>query len=269
VNDIPPEKMVAAQLSRLKKINRALFNISNAVSTTSNLEQLFQSIHKALSPVLNVNNFYIAIYNEKKDRITFPYCVDEVDGTLPPVKGISKTASLSAEVIRTGKSILIDKEKTIKWREQSGYSIPTCTPSEIWLGVPLKKRDRIIGVITVQSYTDPNLYDETDQEVLMSVAGQVSVAIDRKQLEEKQQILIQELQNALDDVKTLQGIIPICSHCKNIRDDKGYWNRLESYIQKHSDALFSHGICPDCVEKLYGDEEWFDPDQLKGGKEQP
>jgi len=62
---------------------------------------------------------------------------------------------------------------------------------------------------------------------------------------------------AQDEIKTLKGIVPICSACKKIRDDKGYWNVLELYIQKHSDASFSHGICPDCVDKLYGEEDWY------------
>ncbi len=66
-----------------------------------------------------------------------------------------------------------------------------------------------------------------------------------------------ELQEALDNVRTLKGLIPICSHCKKIRDDKGYWNILESYIQKHSDASFSHGLCPDCSDKLYGNNDWY------------
>ena len=59
------------------------------------------------------------------------------------------------------------------------------------------------------------------------------------------------LQEALASVRTLSGLIPICAHCKKIRDDKGYWNQLELYIQQNSDALFSHGLCPDCVQKLY------------------
>jgi PAS domain S-box-containing protein len=65
--------------------------------------------------------------------------------------------------------------------------------------------------------------------------------------------LIRDLQFALDNVKTLQGLIPICSSCKKIRDDKGYWNQVEEYIIGHTDATFTHGICPDCAQKLYGD----------------
>jgi uncharacterized membrane protein YhiD involved in acid resistance len=56
---------------------------------------------------------------------------------------------------------------------------------------------------------------------------------------------------ALAEIKQLKGMLPICSSCKKIRDDKGYWNHLELYIEEHSDASFSHGICPECIKKLY------------------
>ena len=80
---------------------------------------------------------------------------------------------------------------------------------------------------------------------------------DRKEAEIEREQILKKLNKAVKDVKTLGGLIPICSSCKKIRDDKGYWNRLESYIQAHSDAAFSHGLCPDCSEKLYGDENWY------------
>jgi DNA-binding NarL/FixJ family response regulator len=69
----------------------------------------------------------------------------------------------------------------------------------------------------------------------------------------ERQRLITELQQALSHVKQLQGLLPICAHCKNIRDDKGYWNRIENYIASHSEAEFSHSICPDCARKHYPD----------------
>ena len=67
----------------------------------------------------------------------------------------------------------------------------------------------------------------------------------------ERQRLMTELKTALDHVEQLQGMLPICSACKKIRDDKGYWNRIESYLSKHSKVVFSHGICPDCATKLY------------------
>jgi CheY-like chemotaxis protein len=62
-----------------------------------------------------------------------------------------------------------------------------------------------------------------------------------------------ELRLALDNVKVLKGLLPICASCKKIRDDRGYWEGVESYIKKHSDVEFSHGLCPDCITRLYPD----------------
>ena len=62
---------------------------------------------------------------------------------------------------------------------------------------------------------------------------------------------VKELQKALDDVKSLRGILPICASCKKIRDDKGYWQQVEQYVAAHSEAQFSHGVCPECLQKFY------------------
>jgi len=76
---------------------------------------------------------------------------------------------------------------------------------------------------------------------------------ERKRAQTEKDDLIVELKGALRKVKTLSGLLPICASCKKIRDDTGYWTQIESYIRVHSDAEFSHGICPDCAKKLYPD----------------
>ncbi|WP_319521510.1 PAS domain-containing protein [uncultured Desulfosarcina sp.] len=81
---------------------------------------------------------------------------------------------------------------------------------------------------------------------------------ERKRSEEERKQLIQELQAALAEVKTLRGIIPICTQCKKIRDDDGYWQRVEQYIEERSDVLFTHGICEECAKKLY---PWFEDEE--------
>ena len=78
-----------------------------------------------------------------------------------------------------------------------------------------------------------------------------------KGAKERENIIL-ELQDALAEVITLRGIIPICSSCKKVRDDKGYWNQLESYIRDHSEADFSHSICPECAKELYPDFKIYD-----------
>ena len=73
----------------------------------------------------------------------------------------------------------------------------------------------------------------------------------RKRTEKEKEKLIKALQDALGQLKTLKGLFPICSACKKIRDDKGYWNQIDAYISRHSEAEFTHGICPECAKKLY------------------
>lgn len=66
-----------------------------------------------------------------------------------------------------------------------------------------------------------------------------------------------QLEEMLKDVRTLQGLIPICAQCKKIRDDKGFWQKVETYLEERSNARFTHGLCEDCMQKLYGKEKWF------------
>lgn len=366
------------QRKRFENINSALFTIANAVNTTSNRDQLFKAIHLALSPIIDTTNFYIALYDKNQDSIHFPYFVDSVDEHYPPVIDVSKTASLTAEVIQTAAPLLIDNTAILRRRAESPFPPPACTPSAIWLGVPLKTQGEIIGVMTVQSYRDPLCYDQTDLEVMVAVADQVAIALDRKQkekelieseerfrrivatanegivsldadwrivyanehfarmvgyaiedlpgkayenliynedipdftahkkersqgvqknfertfktkngtllralvsataiLDDNNQFIgsfgmitditalkdteaklhetVKQLRSAVEQIKTLHGIIPICSHCKQIRDDQGFWKQLEVYVREHTEAQFSHGICPACLEKHYPD----------------
>ena len=79
----------------------------------------------------------------------------------------------------------------------------------------------------------------------------------RKKLEKEREKLIGELQQALSEIKTLRGFLPICASCKKIRDDEGYWQQIEEYIQDRSDAQFSHSICPECCRKLYPERKIY------------
>ncbi len=91
----------------------------------------------------------------------------------------------------------------------------------------------------------------------------LEIALYRSSIDRENIKLIKKLEKALAEVKTLRGLMPLCSNCKKIRDDEGYWDELEDYIEKHSEGRFSHGICPKCFDSLYGDEEWyFNPDDM-------
>lgn len=87
-----------------------------------------------------------------------------------------------------------------------------------------------------------------DAKVLLA---RVKTHVSLKQASDKQRELILQLQESLAQIKQLKGLIPICAHCKKVRDDEGYWKSVEVYIEHHSEAQFSHGICTDCIQKLY------------------
>ncbi|MBI9089022.1 MAG: PAS domain S-box protein [Desulfobacterium sp.] len=104
----------------------------------------------------------------------------------------------------------------------------------------------------VEIYSGP--ISVSGKPLLCSIIHDISL---RKQAEKEREQLIEQLRKNVQEIKTLRGFLPICSSCMKIRDDQGYWNRIESYIEQHSEALFSHGICPACMDKLYGKKEWY------------
>ncbi len=85
----------------------------------------------------------------------------------------------------------------------------------------------------------------------------VEMALSKHKQELERQQLLTDLKESLAKIKQLSGMLPICSSCKSIRDDKGYWNQVEYYIKNHSEAEFTHGLCPDCARELY--PEYYKP----------
>ena len=113
-----------------------------------------------------------------------------------------------------------------------------------------------IGVLALFS---KHIISPDEDALLEGLANTTAQVIQTARAEQEREQLILELQDALAKVKTLSGLLPICAYCKKIRDDQGYWNQLETYIQEHSDAEFSHGICDECGKKLY--PEIFEDDE--------
>jgi PAS domain S-box-containing protein len=190
MNTKPTYAELKAEIARLEEasrkhqrtveINRTLFKIASAVSSTPDLDALFRSIHATLGTIIDTTNFYIALYDPACDGITFPYCVDEMDGSYLPRLGISRTASLTGDVIRQRRPAMLTREEIEAWRKRSGLNIPACSPAQIWLGVPLMVQEDVIGVMAVQSYSDPGCYDQTDMDVMVAAADQVALAIEGK-----------------------------------------------------------------------------------------
>lgn len=122
------------------------------------------------------------------------------------------------------------------------------------LDATIRLSGRMAGVVSNERVGASHRWAPEEQNFAGSIADLVSLTIEareRKRAEEAREQLIQQLQEALSNIKTLSGLIPICACCKKIRDDSGFWNHLEAYVQRYSEARFSHGICPECETRFY------------------
>jgi PAS domain S-box-containing protein len=116
--------------------------------------------------------------------------------------------------------------------------------------IPLRSESEIIGLLQLNDKRSDMLTPEMI-DFFEGIAVSIGIAFKRNIIEEEKGRLIHQLEESLEKVNALSGLLPICAKCKKIRDDKGYWNQIEEYIRDHSDANFTHGICPDCSKELY------------------
>lgn len=122
---------------------------------------------------------------------------------------------------------------------------PESPPYLIFLTAKAEKADIIAGLDAGANDYLSKPFDVGELRARIEVA--------KRMIETQEQLAakVRELSQALEQIKTLQGILPICSFCKKIRNDQGYWDQVESYIARHSDAHFSHSICPECMKRHY------------------
>lgn len=152
-----------------------------------------------------------------------------------------------AAVIQAREKLIIpDATKSEFWRDSEGAKIGFIS----YAGVPIFDPDGdIFGSICLFD-RKPNNFEgpilRLMEEFSEIVTGHIQIITKNIQLED-----------ALKEVRTLQGLIPICANCKKIRDDKGFWQKVEVYLEERSNARFTHGLCEDCIQKLYGKEKWF------------
>ncbi|MBU4227271.1 PAS domain S-box protein, partial [bacterium] len=165
-----------------EQLHQVLYNISKATNSAISLGQLYPLIHQELGSIIDTTNFYIALVDKKEDKIFFPYNIDNTKPIHLP-RTINHN-SLVAQVIKTGKSIFVNREMVKEKKFMMEFKEWFGTLRKVWLGVPLKVEDRVIGAIVVQSYTNPELYSEKDIGLLEFVSSQVATAIERKKAEE-------------------------------------------------------------------------------------
>lgn len=163
---------------RRERIQRATFEISEAVHTAVDLRSLYQSIHRIVKSLMPADNFFLLLHDPESDLYNYAYHVDEKDPWPQPRK---ITGGLAGHILGTGQALLADRDSMTDssnpWHFVSG------TPSAVWLGVPLIVRGRTIGVMAVQDYQNPKAYGEQEKQILIYVAEQTALVIERKRSE--------------------------------------------------------------------------------------
>lgn len=174
---------------REEKLKQIILEILESANSEKNLSELFKFIHSCIKKLMKADNFYIAYYKRDSDLLTFPYFVDEVDNDSSSKK-LGK--GLTEYVLRTGKSALIDLYKDEDLRKKGEIEL-IGPQSPIWLGVPLKIKEKTIGVLVVQDYKDAKTYTPAHQQILDVISYPISRAIERKIVEEERKEMIVKL----------------------------------------------------------------------------
>jgi len=164
---------------RNEKIQEAIFQIAEAALTAENISSVLHSVHDAVKTLMPAENFYVALYDEASDLLSFPYFIDQHNSAWEPQK---PGKNLTSYVLKTGQALLATPARFDELVE-SGQVEPLGTRAVDWLGVPLRSGDKSLGVVVVQTYKTSERLTERDRETLSFIANQVSVALERKQSE--------------------------------------------------------------------------------------
>ena len=189
---------------RNNKIQKVLYDISNAVNTTDNLHKLIAIIQDDLGTIIDTTNFFIALYNEKDDTLSLPFFVDEKD----KFNAIPAKKTLTKYVVKTKKPLLANI-KLMNKLEKQGEIESVGTDSKVWLGVPLITDGKITGVLAVQSYDNENAFNAADVQMLEFVSDQISLSINRKKMDDE---LIEALKKAKESDRLKTAFLQNMSH---------------------------------------------------------
>lgn len=239
---------------REKELN-AIMNGSKAVLGQKGFTESARSIFVHCKDLIGATSGYVALLSDtgEENEVLFLEAGGlpcDVNPELPmPIRG------LRAEAYKFNKAVYHNDFMNSKWVDfmPKGHVILKNV-----MFAPLVLKGKTVGIIGLANkaidFNDNDAKMATGFGELAAIALQNSRNLDdRIDAEKQRETVIEDLKKALSEVKKLSGLLPICSYCKKIRDDKGYWNQIESYIHDHSEAEFSHSICRECAEKYYPD----------------
>jgi len=183
--------------------NQILFEISQGVTTTSNLDELMKLIHSSLGKVVYAENIFVALFDQTTGLFSFPYFIDKIDETPLP---ISMSKSCSAYVYKTVRPLVLTQEVFDELVAMGEVEL-VGSNSPSWIGIPLQTPSRVIGVLVLQHYEKENVYSENDVNFLVSIGSHIAMAIERKKAEDEISAKNEQLQNLNAEKDKLFSII--------------------------------------------------------------
>jgi len=186
---------------RAECVQDAVYRISHTAHTAGNLQELLGAVHEIVGELMPAKNFYVSLYNAEKDELEFPYFVDEIDLTCD-VRPRKLRKGLTEYVLRTGQALLATPE-VYERLVAAGEAELIGAPSIDWLGVPLKVKDRTIGVVVTQTYSHGVRYGESERDILTFVSSQMAMAIERKRIEDAWREQSELLQQIVDNIPVM------------------------------------------------------------------
>ncbi len=188
---------------RAAQIREAVYKISEAVHDAQNLPQLYAAIHETVGELMPAENLYIALHDQNSSRLSFAYFADQRDEP-PAPRTLGR--GITEYVLRSGEPLLASSATLRDLASKGEIELVGSVP-EMWLGVPLRKRDQIIGVLAVQSYDQGTGYSPEQRDILSYVSHQVAMAIERKQAEQQLRQYAARLEQANEEVKQFAYIV--------------------------------------------------------------
>jgi PAS domain S-box-containing protein len=221
---------------RLKELTNVEFELKQAVEKIRQSEKRFRNLFEgSIQGILIHRNHKPLFVNEKWANI-HGYSQEEVLAMDTVVQMISPKDQ--KRMVEYKKARLQGEDAPTDYEYQGVHK----DGSLIWL-------DNRVSVVQWE-----------EQEAIQTTIFDVT---ERKQVEAEREQLISELTSALGQIRKLSGLLPICSHCKKVRDDNGYWQKIEAYIEGHSEAEFSHSICQECAKKYFPDMDIYDENETQ------
>jgi PAS domain S-box-containing protein len=214
---------LTADLERIpvEKVQAALYRIAELASAAQDMQEFYSAAHAIVGELMYAENFFIALYDEERQLISWPYYADKVDRDIPDPNqwdafGEGNARGVTAYVLRTGEAQLLPRQRQLELIEQGEVElVGEFTKDSIWLGVPLKAEGRTIGVLVVQSYSKEHTYTDADKDLLVYVGQHVGAALSRaRAIEETRQRnaelgIINSVQEALAGELELQAIYDV------------------------------------------------------------